>query len=264
MKILVVGEHCKDNYVYGECSRLSPEGPVPVFIPKEEKSYDGMAGNTYANLLNIKEEEEDEVRIVSNKFIDQALSCMKTRLIDSKTNQILLRVDTHDYFKRITSFQLNEAINLLEVDGFDLLIVSDYNKGFLTDNDLIRLGEAAKLSVLDSKRKLSQDVIDSFDVIKLNQKEYEANKDKFADFSNRMKAVITLGSKGVQYLDKTHAAPKELQTFDVSGAGDVFTAVMSYNYCKYQDMIEAIRDAQECCNSVIQKRGTCVYEKDMD
>lgn len=263
MKVLVVGEHCLDNYVYGDCPRLSPEGPVPVFIPKQEKDYDGMAGNTFVNLLNIKEE-EDEIQLISNKYIDHAVSCAKTRFIDLKTNQILLRVDTNDSFKRITSFQMNEAINFLQQDRFDLLIISDYNKGFLDESDLITLGQAANLSILDSKRRLTQKVIDSFDFIKLNNKEYESNKDKFADFSNRMKVVITLGSKGVQYLDKTHAAPKELQTFDVSGAGDVFTAVMSYNYCRSQDMIEAIRIAQECCNSVIQKRGTCTYEKNMD
>ena len=263
MKILVVGEHCLDNYVYGDCVRLSPEGPVPVLIPKEEKSYDGMAGNTFVNLLNIKDE-DDQVKLISNRYVDHSVSCVKSRFIDIKTNQILLRVDTNDSFKRITSFQLNKAINILEQDRFDLLIVSDYNKGFLTEADLVTLGRTASLSVLDSKRRLTQKIIDSFDIIKLNQKEYESNKDMFADFSNRIKVVVTLGSNGVQFLDKIHPPPKKMQTFDVSGAGDVFTATMGYYFCKTQNINYAITIAQDYCSQVIQKRGTCVYEKDMD
>jgi len=42
MKIIVIGESCKDIFVYGDCDRLSPEAPVPVMIPKLAKDNLGV------------------------------------------------------------------------------------------------------------------------------------------------------------------------------------------------------------------------------
>ena len=50
MKIIVIGESCKDVFVYGDCNRLSPEAPVPVMIPKVIKDNLGMSGNVVKNL----------------------------------------------------------------------------------------------------------------------------------------------------------------------------------------------------------------------
>ena len=81
MKILVVGEYCIDRYIYGRCTRLSHEGPVPVFIPSMKKQYNGMAGNTFANLQNIKED-SDELEIITNDHSDESEKCIKTRFIE--------------------------------------------------------------------------------------------------------------------------------------------------------------------------------------
>ena len=45
MRILVVGDSCKDVFVYGKVNRLTPEAPVPVFNPTATKTNDGMARN---------------------------------------------------------------------------------------------------------------------------------------------------------------------------------------------------------------------------
>ena len=50
VKILVIGELCIDEFIYGEVKRLSPEAPVPVFNPVEKTSNRGMAGNVVSNL----------------------------------------------------------------------------------------------------------------------------------------------------------------------------------------------------------------------
>jgi len=36
MKILVIGDSCKDVFIYGKANRLCPEAPVPVFIPQRK------------------------------------------------------------------------------------------------------------------------------------------------------------------------------------------------------------------------------------
>ena len=40
MKILVIGDSCKDVFIYGKVERLSPDAPVPILIPlrKEESN----------------------------------------------------------------------------------------------------------------------------------------------------------------------------------------------------------------------------------
>ena len=53
MKVLVIGDSCTDKFVYGECNRICPEAPVPVFNPIEQKSNGGMAKNVFNNLITL-------------------------------------------------------------------------------------------------------------------------------------------------------------------------------------------------------------------
>ena len=53
MRIIVIGESCKDIFVYGNVKRLSPEAPVPVFNPIESISNLGMSGNVVQNLKSL-------------------------------------------------------------------------------------------------------------------------------------------------------------------------------------------------------------------
>ena len=63
MKILVIGDSCKDVFKYGTCDRLCPDAPIPVFIPAHKKENRGMAGNVYQNLLSLKA----DVKLITNK-----------------------------------------------------------------------------------------------------------------------------------------------------------------------------------------------------
>ena len=53
MNILIVGDSCKDIFIYGEITRLSPEAPVPVLNPLKEISNDGMAKNVVNNVESL-------------------------------------------------------------------------------------------------------------------------------------------------------------------------------------------------------------------
>ena len=41
MNVLIVGDSCKDVFIYGDITRLSPEAPVPVFNPRRTIENDG-------------------------------------------------------------------------------------------------------------------------------------------------------------------------------------------------------------------------------
>lgn len=82
-KILLIGDNCTDVYQYGTVDRLSPEAPVPVFVPTHREEREGMAGNVYANLVALG----CKVNIVCGTL------SKKTRLIDSRSKQQILRID---------------------------------------------------------------------------------------------------------------------------------------------------------------------------
>lgn len=248
MKITVLGETCKDTYVYGECLRLCPEGPVPVMNILQEKYCAGMAKNTYNNLRALLSDHDIAQCFGSSPQME------KTRFVDLKTNQILLRVDSNDKVRSIS----RDQIKLLEQRNGGALVVSDYNKGFLTDQDLCRIAKLFDFCILDTKKKLTQSIIDSFDFIKLNKEEYKQNMDVL-NIVNRKKVIITLGSEGVMYDGQVYPPPEVIQTFDVSGAGDTFVAAFTASAVVGQKSLnEAIKDAQICCADVIKKRGTSI------
>ena len=52
-KILIIGESCRDVFVYCHTSRLAPDIPVPVLQVVEEKDNPGMAKNVEQNIKAI-------------------------------------------------------------------------------------------------------------------------------------------------------------------------------------------------------------------
>lgn len=240
----VIGDSCIDKYIYGVCERICPEGPVPIIKVESFKECLGMAGNTHANAKIFW---ENQIDFISNNPEE----IRKIRYVDSKTNQLLLRCDINDSVARV-----NSEIKL----DFSCIIVSDYCKGFLWDIDVEKLGRAAPLTVLDTKRKLTKKIIEGYNFIKLNEQEFSNNAD-IVDKETIKKIIITRGSKGVLYNEQEFPPPNVLQTFDVSGAGDVFTTAFTYSIDCGNPITEAIEYAQKCCNQVIRKKGTCVYEK---
>ena len=53
MKILVIGDSCIDEFVYGDINRISPEAPIPVFLPTHTEKNDGMAKNVSNNVRSL-------------------------------------------------------------------------------------------------------------------------------------------------------------------------------------------------------------------
>ena len=54
MIVTIIGEICEDIFIYGDTPRLSPEAPIPVFIPKVVKTNNGMSGNVADNIKSIE------------------------------------------------------------------------------------------------------------------------------------------------------------------------------------------------------------------
>ena len=248
MKVLVIGETCVDKFVYCDAKRLSPEAPVPVLTPFKSVENPGMAGNTYENVKALAPK-----AIMAS--ITQKSKITKTRYVEEKSNHMFLRVDEGENFDCKFTWGLFADSSLAEAD---IVIVSDYNKGFLSNADLKEIARKSKLSILDSKRKLTDDIIKDFTFVKLNESERLNNPDLTTD-----NIITTLGKRGAEYKNVLFESPNPQDTIDVSGAGDTFVAAFIVKYYQLQDERAAIKFANRKSAEVVTKRGvvTPTYEE---
>jgi D-glycero-beta-D-manno-heptose-7-phosphate kinase len=245
-KVLIVGEVCVDEFVYGKATRLSPEGPVPVFIESHTITNGGMAYNVKENLQALGCETE----LLSNTQM-----IIKKRYVEESFNQLLLRVDIDDMVPSI-----GDSLSQINFYDFDMIVISDYNKGFLTDDDIAKIAFNHPNTICDTKKKLGEWCRD-LKFIKLNRTEYNNNK-SFIETNEWIleKLIITLDKDGCMYLNNMYPTDK-VEIMDISGAGDTFVAGFTTKYLETKNISESIIFGNRCASYVVQKRGVSVISK---
>ena len=245
-EILVIGDTCKDIYVYGSCDRLCPDYPVPSFIPSHEKQSLGMAGNVYQNISSLGA----RATLKTNSTVIE-----KTRYVDKKTNHMFLRVDSGE-----EKVQRVKGLTKDFLSKFKLIIISDYNKGFLLEKDIKFICDNHKQVFIDTKKNLG-DFCKNSSFIKINQEEYK----KSVDYINNNpsindKIIQTLAGKGCKMADK-HFHVEKVEIKDSCGAGDTFLAALCFKYLDTLKIHDSIVFANECATQVVQQRGVSVIKK---
>ena len=178
----------------------------------------------------------------------------KTRYVDDRSGQILLRVDKNDKVKRISKSSLqNIKDNSYQNLKIDAIVISDYDKGFLEEEDIQWICENNTNVFIDTKKILDTWCVNA-SFIKINHVEYEHTKYNLKDLNIEDKLVVTLSNKGCQYKGKLFPVDK-VQIKDVSGAGDTFLSGLVAEYILTKDIKQAILFAQQCATIVVQKQG---------
>jgi D-beta-D-heptose 7-phosphate kinase/D-beta-D-heptose 1-phosphate adenosyltransferase len=211
--------------------RISPEAPVPVINYTHTIKKPGMAANVFDNLKKLG---------CDVTFVHGIRTSLKTRIIDSKSKQHLLRIDQD---QRSTPVKLDWGI----LSGYDAVVVSDYNKGSVEYEtiDDIRANFAGPIFVDTKKTDLAR-----FDgcYVKINRMEYEAAK----TFPTEL--IVTLGKDGVLYKGHEISTPP-VEAFDVCGAGDTFLAALAFEYIQSKEILKAINFAVKAASVTIQHVG---------
>jgi D-beta-D-heptose 7-phosphate kinase/D-beta-D-heptose 1-phosphate adenosyltransferase len=239
MKVLLIGDSCEDRYFYGDVKRLNPEAPVPILEYKRGVTSKGMVWNVRENLKSFG------VEVYTSTHPEQII---KTRFIDEKSNQQILRSDEEPEIQPL-SFDFPSEWNNL----YDALVISDYDKGFLTKEKIFELTSRFVGPVfIDSKKtNLPADAY-----IKVNELEYER-----MSYCNYENLIITRGGKGAEYKGDLYPAEK-VNVFDVVGAGDTFLAALTYGYLKYGRIDKAIPLANRAAAVAVSHRGTYVLTEE--
>lgn len=231
-KVLLIGDSCIDEYVYGTCERLNPEAPVPILKYNRKETRDGMAYNVRKNLKSFGL----EVYMLTNEE-----KIIKTRYIDEKYNHQILRVDTESIVKPMNYGPPKEK--------FDAIVISDYDKGFITKQKLFEIVFTSRCPVfVDSKKT---ELPESNCYLKINDAESKLLKGKYDNL------IITKGSAGAEF-NGVHYPGNKVNVFDSVGAGDTFLSALVYFYLKCGRIEEAIPYANKAASIAVQNFGTYV------
>jgi D-beta-D-heptose 7-phosphate kinase/D-beta-D-heptose 1-phosphate adenosyltransferase len=239
LKILVIGDSCEDIYHYGKCERISPEAAVPILKQTKVEIKPGMSANVVNNLKAF----DASVTHVTNKK-----PIKKHRFVDERFNQHLLRVDEGEN-------QVLDSVDLEKIQLFDetidAVVISDYNKGFLSSNDCEKITKHFKNKPIfvDSK-KINLSCFNN-SIIKINESEHQ----KIVGMSNSSELIVTLGAHGALYDNKIFETDK-VEVYDVCGAGDVFLSALTVEYLLTNSLKHAIMFANKCASFSVGKFGT--------
>ena len=233
--VLLIGDSCTDRYNIGTVDRLSPEAPVPIMKIVDSYDLPGMAANVNLNLKNLG---------IDADFVTNNEQIIKTRYIDKRSGQHLIRVDDDaeicPWSKKLP----------FPIHNYDAIVISDYDKGFLT-YDLIRyIVEMSTGPVfIDTKKKDLAFFGESDRVyIKINDLESRLAT------SRPTNLIVTNGGDGASYNGKIFPT-KQVEVTDVCGCGDTFLAALSAQFLFTKDIEKAILFANVAAGITVQHRG---------
>lgn len=294
-KVLCIGDLMLDRFTYGTIDRISPEAPIPVLLAGREKVMPGGAGNVAANLVAVgakavligltgadAEGRELQVRLeesgVTPRLIQAPgrMTTVKTRFICG--GQQMLRVDREraEPAAPAVAAQIVAAAEA-EIPTVDVVLLSDYGKGVLTDAVLSGVLSAAarhgKPVIVDPKgRDFTR--YRGAALITPNRKELEAATGLSAASDDDARAaclklmadcglaavLATRGPAGMSLIQENkaplHIPALAREVFDVSGAGDTVAAILAASIGASLTLEEAAALANAAAGVVVGKAGT--------
>ena len=258
MKIAVVGESAQDIFIRGYSDRQCPDTPAPVFTAQTQTENWGMAYNVLLNIksiLNHKyKKDKDEVILITNQKTREFIT--KTRYIIDRTNTTICRVDVGDKNYQHISEHYDDWKNSIKWNEYDVIIISDYNKNFLLEDDIKYITSQNNKVFIDTKKKLIGDWFKNVLFIKINHDEFDKSKQFLTDDVND-KIITTLGDEGALFQGKIYPV-KKVDIRDVSGAGDTWFSAFVIEYMKTKDIEKSIKFGNRCATLVVQRKGVCV------
>lgn len=288
MKVLVVGDTILDIYSHGTVERISPEAPVPVFDHSHDEKVLGGACNVAANVRSLSRDDNLEIDFfgfyspdIKHMLGEYCIECIgipcgpedvlqKKRIVADKHQ--LVRIDNHKKYKDTgLAAVLHHKWNQINFEDYDLLVLSDYDKGTLTEKEFKTLVDLQHIpKVIDLKRVRA--TMEDFDkhrhlktIVKCNMKEYLENS-RITYLSELV--VITKGADGYMLPNTQENFPSVRtngEVVDVVGAGDVYLAGMAVNFLESKsfDIYAMSAFGNLCAGEKVKHFGTFAVKRDL-
>lgn len=298
VKVLVVGDIMLDRYYWGSVERISPEAPVPIVKLEKNNLVVGGAANVAANISGLGAKaflvgiigKDEESKLFKPLLDNLNISSDGLVKISGRPTTIKTRVVAHSQHVVRIDQETNESLNVEQeklvwkkietlLEKIDLIIISDYAKGMLTDNLLARLittGKALDKKILvDPKGKFYEKYSGAY---LLTPNRFEAanacnlsNDDKnIAEKAGKLlindldvkSVLITQGEHGMTLFRKEHK-PFHLnalarKVYDVTGAGDTVIASLGVTLGSGESLEKAAEIANIAAGIVVEEIGTTI------
>lgn len=296
---LVIGDVMLDRYLLGEVNRISPEAPVPVVLIKSEQQRVGGAANVAANLallgiptqiIGIIGKDNEGQALISamqaHGILTAAMHTSDTRPTIAKTrilggHQQMLRLDQENTQTldpaEASALLRNIEAALAQVP--DLVILSDYAKGLLTETicqHVIQYCRTRKIPVLVDPKGRDYGKYRGATALTPNKKETAEACDTIQqdpaliDKAKILKQTlqldflaVTRGEEGITLIAEQtqHLTATAKQVFDVSGAGDTVIATLAAGLMYGLSAAESLSLANIAAGVVVGKVGTVPIHK---
>lgn len=287
VNILVVGDIMLDKYVMGEVERISPEAPVPIVHVQDEYATLGGCGNTARNITSLGAnvmclasvgkdnyadvviEQLNENNIKSAVFLNSEETTVKERIVASERKIQMIRIDRETNKKIDHEFALTylkQRMNDCEIEQFDFIVISDYNKGMITPNLISGLKKLKTRIIVDPKPR-NVHYYNGVYMMTPNAKEWGMIKENSRFILNSPKYIlVTRGKDGMVIFEPDkdtyrHIKGNPVDVYNVSGAGDTVVAVMSVCMSMGLDPYKSAAIANKCAAYVVTKPGTSVVSE---
>lgn len=300
--ILVLGDVMLDRYYWGTVSRISPEAPVPIVRLDKETIRPGGAANVAANaaalgarvfLVGVAglDNEAADLRSALGTFGVQSVELLtsKERRTIVKTRvlahgQQIVRLDSEDLtpIDETSSDQLLHAIEN-SLRNVDLVILSDYGKGLLSErivSRVIRMCRLQEIPVLADPKGKHFEKYAGATILTPNRREAaeackieESDPDLVAKAGDRLlreygfsNVLITESENGMTLFQKDHPpihfGTAARDVYDVTGAGDTVIASLGVALAAGFSMPEAARLSNAAAGLSVQHIGTVAVSLD--
>jgi D-beta-D-heptose 7-phosphate kinase/D-beta-D-heptose 1-phosphate adenosyltransferase len=295
-RVVVLGDAILDEYLLGDCSRISPEAPVPVLKVKAARRVLGGAANTAANIVSLGGRAtliglvgDDDGgatlrRCAAEAGVDlQAVdnggpTLRKTRVVGQ--HQQIVRLDYEDP-RPLSAASEAGILNRLDaaLGSCDVVVISDYAKGCLSlslTRAVIERAHRSGRRVIVDPRPQHREFYVGCDYITPNWRESrgllglpdaEPSTEAVRAVARQLAAaldtnvVLTLGAHGISFCSRSGREEFAMPTlakevFDVSGAGDTVVAALALALASGADHGSAVVLANRAASVVVGKFGT--------
>lgn len=302
VRVAVIGDVMLDRYWWGTVSRISPEAPVPVLKLERVTATAGGAANVAANVASLGARAiligaigTDEggkmlpqILAESNVSADFLVALpnrpttTKTRIVAHQ--QHVVRIDDEiaeplDERNAEIMWQRIERI----LPEIDVVILSDYSKGCLSESILantIETARALKKPVLVDPKGKNYTKYRGATLLTPNKNEAAAASGVDLHSNDLIEAagqhlletialdslLITLGEDGMRLFEKNRKsrqfAAVARQVYDVTGAGDTVIAALAIALGANANLSEAAQIANAAAGLAVEQVGTATVSRD--
>ncbi len=302
VRALVIGDVIVDRYIIGSADRISPEAPVPVLRQISRKSTPGGAANVASNIVALGGQ-ATVIGVVGNDeagseleelLAHQRVNSLFTKATDRPTiSKTRLMANHHQMIRLDDEHTVTVGTDIAdslfdtvsrEITQADIVILSDYAKGTLSDDlcsRIIQLASRHGLATLVDPKRKNWSAFSGATIITPNRSELTMFTGMPCDTDEEAEAaaaiayletgagiLLTRSERGMSFFKgeekPTHIPTAAREVFDVSGAGDTVMAALALGLGSSLPIEQVMRIANLAAAIAVGKVGTAVVtEKEL-